>query len=50
MIMGNPKHLGIESKLFVLKTNGSFMIITEKSRKVVKEVRLGMNMVQRFAK
>lgn len=40
--MGGPKHLEIESKLFVLKTDGSSMIITERSQKVVKEVRLGM--------
>lgn len=50
VIMGFQKHLVIELKVFALTKDGSFMLINERRWKLVKEMRLGIFMVQWFAK
>lgn len=48
--MGLFKHVVIESKVFSILKEGSSRLIIEKSWKVVKELRLGLTMVQWVAK
>lgn len=46
--MGGPIRIVLESKAFVLMEEGGFVLITERSWKVMKEIRLGKVMVQCF--
>lgn len=48
--LGLSKHLVIESKVFSLLENGSLMLITKGSWKVVNELRMGLSTMQWFAK
>lgn len=48
--MGFPKHLLIESKAFSLSREGSFLLVIERSWKVMSKVRLGLSMMQWLAK
>lgn len=48
--MGFSKHVVIESKVFSLSKDCRFLLITERSLKVVKELRLGLSMVHWLAK
>lgn len=47
--MGSSKNLVIESKTFFLSSDGSFLCITEKGRKVLQEMWLGWSTVTWFA-
>lgn len=48
--MGFSKHLVIESKVLSLSMEGSFLLITERSWKVLNKLRLGLSTVHWLAK
>lgn len=48
--MGFTKHLALESKVFTISKDGSFLVITKKSWKAIKMVRLALVLVQQLAK
>lgn len=48
--MGFSKHLVIELKVFSLSKEGSFLLIIERSWKVMNKLRLGLSTVQWLAK
>lgn len=48
--MGTAKQVVIESKFFEVVRDGSFVFLTEKGCKVVKEIRLGLGTTRWFIK
>lgn len=50
LTMGLIKHLTTESKVFSIYKYGNFVSITEKSWRVLRELSMGLHMVQWFAK